>query len=172
MYVKDHLQCSVALSKSIHKQFELLILKLKLSVCFSITVAVCYRPPSASASTLTALSQLLAAFTSSEFILLGDLNWDMLNPPDAVLQQFDALYLSQIILEPTRPNPKSPSASTLIDLILTNTPSNYQTGIFSQITDHCAIACIRSGKLVKQPPVIVTKCFKSLKNFDMKSLSS
>ena len=49
--------------------------------------------------------------------------------------------------------------------ILTNTPSNYRSGVFSQdLSDHCAIACVRSGLSVKRPPVIVTK--RSLKNFD------
>lgn len=146
MFVKDHLQCTVVLSKSIPKQFELLVLKLNLSTNFSLSVAACYRTPSAPACTLIALSELLAPHISSEFVLLGDLNWDMITPSNTVLQQFDALSLTQIISEPTRHNLKSPSSSTLIDIILTNTPSNYHSGVFSQsLSDHCAIACIRSG---------------------------
>uniref|UniRef100_A0A3B1JMQ8 Reverse transcriptase domain-containing protein n=1 Tax=Astyanax mexicanus TaxID=7994 RepID=A0A3B1JMQ8_ASTMX len=167
MYVKDHLHCTVAFSKSVPKQFELLVVKLKLSTNFVLTVAVCYRAPSAPALSLTVLSEFLAPFITSEFVLLGDLNWDMLNPPDIVQQQFDALNLSQIISESTRPNLKSPSSSTLLDLILTNTPSNYQSGVFSQISDRCAIACIRSGTSVKRPPVIVTK--RSLRKLDMQA---
>lgn len=113
----------------------------------------------------TALGELLAPHISYEFVLLGDLNWDMINPPDLVIQQFDALNLFQLITEPTRHNLKSHSSATLIDIILTNTPSNYQTGVFSQdLSDHCAIACVRSGLSVKRPPVITTK--RSLKNFD------
>ena len=105
---------------------------------------------------------------SSEFVLLGDLNWDIANPPVSVTQQFDALNLFQIIAKPQRFNSKSPTAATLIDLILTNTPSNYQSGVFDQdLSDHCAIACIRSGLSVKRPPMIVIK--RSLKKFDIQA---
>ena len=45
LYVKDHLQCTVALSKSVPKLLELLVLKIKLCNNFSLSVAVCYRPP-------------------------------------------------------------------------------------------------------------------------------
>jgi len=166
LYVKDHLQCVVSLSKSVPKLFELLVIKIKLSNNFSLSVAVCYRPPSAPLCSLTTLSELLAPHISSEFILLGDLNWDMINPPDLVTQQFDALNLYQIISEPTRLNLKSPSSATLIDVILTNAPSNYKSGVFSQdLSDHCAIACTRSGSSVKRPAVIVSK--RSLTNFNL-----
>lgn len=56
-----------------------------------------YRPPSAPARTLAALSSALAPFTRSEPVLLGDVKWDMLKPPDKVRQQFDSLNLHQII---------------------------------------------------------------------------
>ena len=168
LYVKDHLQCVVSLSKSVPKLFELLVIKIKLSNNFSLSVAVCYRPPSAPLGSLTTLSELLAPHISSEFILLGDLNWDMNNPPDLVTQQFDALNLYQIISEPTRVNLKCPSSATLIDVILTNAPSNYKSGVFSQdLSDHCAIACTRSGPSVKRPPVIISK--RCLKNFNLEA---
>ena len=168
LYVKNHLQCTVSLSKSVPKLLELLVLKIKLCNNFSLSVAVCYRPPSAPLCSLTVLSELLAPHISSEFILLGDLNWDMSNPPDLVVQQFDALNLYQIISEPTRLNLKSPSSATLIDVILTNAPSNYKSGVFSQdLSDHCAIACMRSSSSVKRPPVCVSK--RSLKNFDLEA---
>ena len=122
LYVKDHLQCTVSLSKSVPKLLELLVLKIKLSINSSLSVAVCYRPPSAPLCSLTVLSELLAPHISSEFIRLGDLNWDMSNPPNLVVQQFDALNLYQI--KSTRLNLKSPSSATLIDVILTNAPSN------------------------------------------------
>ena len=95
---------------------------------------------------------------------MGDLNWNMLNPPATVTQQFDALNLTQLITEITRHNPRSPSSSTLIDIILTNNPFSYRSGVFSDsLADHCAIACVRSGLSVKRPPVIVSKrCVKKL----------
>ena len=81
IFAKEHLQCSINLSKSIPKQFDLLIISIMLSKNSTITVAGCYRPPSAPACTLPTLSTLLAPYTKSEFVLLGDLNWDMLQPP-------------------------------------------------------------------------------------------
>ena len=39
----------------------------------------CYRPPSAPSCALDTISELIALHLSSELVLLGDLNWDMLN---------------------------------------------------------------------------------------------
>ena len=47
IYCKDSLHSSVLLSKSVPKQFELLLLKMYLSRNKSLIVATCYRPPSA-----------------------------------------------------------------------------------------------------------------------------
>lgn len=119
-FTKEYLQCSVALAKSIPKQFDLLVLNIKLSNSYSFIVAGCYRPPSAPACTLMALSSAIASFIRSKFVLLGDLNWDILKPPDKVLQQFDSLNLHQIISFPNRYHPKNLEKATLIDVILTN----------------------------------------------------
>ena len=94
------------------------------------TVAGCYHPPSAPACTLPALNTLLAPYTKSEFVLLGDLNWDMLKPPDQVLKQWDSLNLSQIITNPTTYDSKHPEKATLLDVIFTNNPDRYQSGVF------------------------------------------
>ena len=48
IYCRDSLQSSVMLSRSVPKQFELLLLKIHLSRK-SLTVAACYRSPSAPA---------------------------------------------------------------------------------------------------------------------------
>jgi exonuclease III len=45
IYCRDSLQSSVILSRSMPKQFELLILNMNLSRKKSLTVATCYRPP-------------------------------------------------------------------------------------------------------------------------------
>ena len=71
---------------------------------------------SSSISTLPALSSLLATYTKSEFVLLGDLNWDMLKPPDQVLKQWDSLTLSQIITNPTRYDSKHPEKATVLSV--------------------------------------------------------
>lgn len=134
IYCKDSLQCSVILSRSIPKQFELVLLRINLSKNNSITVAGCYRPPSAPACALGALSELIAPIysTSSEFVLLGDLNWDMLNPPTTVQLQLDALNLSQIFDARTRFNNMHPEKEngTLLDVILTNRPTRYTSSVF------------------------------------------
>ena len=88
----------------------------------------------------------------------------MLNTPAILQSKLDALNLTQIINEPTRYNPKSVNTGTLIDIILTNSPSKYTSAVFNQVlSDHCLIACIRNGSAVKRPPLIPVKC--SLKHF-------
>ena len=165
IFVKEHLHCSTALARSIPKQFDLLVLNIKLSNNYSLSVAGCYRPPSAPACALAALSSALAPFTRSECVILGDLNWDMFNPPDRVTQQFDSLNLHQIISLPTRYNPKNHEKFSLLDVIYTNSPYMYQSGVFcSDISDHCFTACIRTNCSVKKP--ILTSSKRILKHFD------
>ena len=98
IFNKEHLQCSVVSTKSVPKQFDFLVLRIKLSNNSLLTVAGCYWPPSAPACTLNALCSLLSPYTKSEFVLLGDLNWDMLKPPDQDLLQWDSLNLSATLL--------------------------------------------------------------------------
>ena len=65
---------------SMPKQFELLIFN-NLSRNKNLTVAACYRPPSAPSCALDTIFELIAPHLSSELVLLGDLIWDMLNTP-------------------------------------------------------------------------------------------
>ena len=68
----------------------------------------------------------------SQFIvLLGDLNWDMLNTPAILQSKLDGLNLTQIINEPTRYNPKSVNTGTLIDILLNNSLSKYTSAVFN-----------------------------------------
>ena len=128
-------------------------------------MAGCYRPPSAPACTFKALFRALAPFTRSEHVLLGDLNWDMLMPPEKVTQQLDSLNLHQIITHPTRLNSNCPDKASLLDVIITNTPYMYQYGVFcSDLSYHCFIACIRLNISAKQPITISIK--RSLKHFN------
>ena len=57
---RDSLQSSVILSRSMPKQFGLLILKMNLSRNKSLTVAACYRPPSAPSCALDTICELIA----------------------------------------------------------------------------------------------------------------
>ena len=60
---------------------------------------------------------------------------------------------------PNRYNPKSVNMGTLIDIILTNLPSKYTSAVFNQdLSNHCLIACIRNGSVVKRTPLITVKC--------------
>ena len=122
IFIKEHLQCLFVSTKFVPKQCHFLVLSITLSNRSLLTVAGCYRPPSALGSTLPALSSFLAPYTKSEFVLLGDLNWDMHKPPDQVLKQWDSLNLSQIITNPKRYDSKHPEKATLLNVILTNNP--------------------------------------------------
>ena len=107
---------------------------------------------------------MIAPHLSSELVLLGDLNWDMLNTPAILQTKLDALNLTQMINEPTRYNSKTVNTGTFIDVILTNSPSKYTSAVFNQdLSDHCLIACIRNGSVFKRPPLITVK--RSLKHF-------
>jgi len=164
IYCRENLQCSVLLSRSEPKMFELLLLKINFSKDKSLTVAVCYRPPSAPSCALDTLCELIAPHLSSEFLLMGDLNLDMLNASTNLLSKLDALNLTQLINEPTRYNLKSVNKGTLIDIALTNMPSKYIPAVFSQdLSDHCLIACVHNRAVVKRPPLISVKRF--LKHF-------
>ena len=81
IYCRNSLQSSVLLSRSVPKKFELLLLKIQLSKNKSLTVAACYRPPSAPSWALDTICELTAPHLSSELVVLGDLNWNMLYTP-------------------------------------------------------------------------------------------
>jgi hypothetical protein len=135
IYCRESLQSSVILSRSVPKQFELLLLKIHLSRNKSLTVSACYRPLSAPSCALDTICKLIAPHLSSEFILLGRRNWDMLNTPAVLHSKLDALNLTQIIKESTSYNPKSINMGTLIDIILTNLSSKYTSAsLISAIT--------------------------------------
>ena len=68
----------------------------------SLTVATCYKPSSAPSCALDTICELIAPHLSSQFVLLGDLNWDMLNTPAVLQSKLGALNLKQIIKESTR----------------------------------------------------------------------
>ena len=73
IYCKDSNTELCKLSKSVPKQFELLLLKIHLSRNKSLTVAACYRPPPAPSCALDTICELIAPHLASEFVLLGDL---------------------------------------------------------------------------------------------------
>jgi hypothetical protein len=158
IYCRDSLQSSVILSRSMPKQFELLLLKIHLSRNKSLTVVACYIPPSTPSCALYTIWKLIAPHLSSEFVLLCDLNCDIFNTPAVLQSNLDALNLTEMIKEATRYNPKSVNMGTLTDIILANLPSKYTSADFNQdLSDHCLIPCVRYGSMVKRPPLITVK---------------
>lgn len=76
------------------------------------------------------------------------------------------MNLSQLINQPTRPNPKNLEKSTLIDLILTNVPHKFSSlAVFcNDLSDHCVVAACRDTKIPKGKPRIIFK--RNLKQFN------
>ena len=69
------------------------------------------------------------------------------------------MNFTQLIDSPTRPNPKCPEKSSLIDLFITNNPHKYTSvSVFPyDVSDHCVIAAIRDTKIPKVKPRYITK---------------
>ncbi len=152
IYVKKILAVRELAASSVPKHFEYIILDVCLGGNIHIQVMGIYRPPSAPLMALEELGKVLSSVASIELIILGDLNLDWLSDNSGSLKELCLeLNLSQLINSFTRPNPKKPANSTLIDLILTNKPFKYPyTGVFSQgISDHCPTACVRMVKGLK-----------------------
>ena len=141
IYCKDSLQRSVL---TIQVCTQTIFSKNK-----SLSVAACYRPPSAPSCAQYTICELIAHHLSSELVLLGNLNWDMVNTPAILQSKLDALNLTQIINEHTRYPPKALNMGTLIDIILTNFPSKYTSAVFNQDLSDCFIAWMRNGSAVK-----------------------
>ncbi len=168
IYVKSKFVSSAILSITRAKQFEVLAIKVGVSKVSNITVVGCYRPPSATRDALKVFSDILHELNdSSEFILMGDLNWDWLSgTSDCFKELCDSLSLTQLINAPTRLNPKVQHKSTLLDLIITNAAHKFtSTGIFcNDISDHCVIACVQDTKIPKVKPCFIFKRY--FKNFE------
>ena len=166
IFTKNKFQTTLLSSVSLSRQFEFLALKLELLKGHSITIAGCYRPPSATSEALSSLNKQLLTLDFNEILLTGDFNWDWLSSAsDSFKSTCDSFNLTQLIDSPTRPNIKCPEKSSLIDLFLTNTPHKYSdVGIFANdMSDHCAIAVVRQAKLPKSRSRIIFK--RDLKHF-------
>ena len=167
IYVKNHLDCTCIESLTKPKCFELSVIKLLLPSGSDIIVVGCYHPPAASSEATNILSNLLHNWTKSEMVLLGDLNWDwQTDLQNSFKDTCDSLCLVQLVNSPTRLNQKDLEKSTLIDVILTNAPQRFSAvGTFcNDISDHCAIACVRTCKIPKGKPRFIHK--RRFKHFD------
>ena len=158
LYISNRFQGTVLETVTIPRQFEFLAVQIMVANN-PLTIISVYRPPSAVSETLVNLIELISKYTHTEIVLLGDLNWDWNSDKSTCFkQQCDSLNLSQIINSPTRPN-----SNTLIDIILTNAVHKYvSVGVFANdLSDHCAIACVRSTKMPKSNGLtVIRRCFK------------
>lgn len=89
----------------------------------------------------------------------------MTEKSENIKQVCDSLNLKPLINCATRINPLQPGKDILIDVILTNAAHKYvAVGVFSNdMSDHCAIACVRSTKLPKLEGQIVLR--RSFRHF-------
>jgi len=112
-------------------------------------IITCYRPPDYDVhSFLKSLENMLTKIDTefNEYYILGDLNCDLLSPNNPQARRLENLaelfQLTQLINEPTRITEKT---RTLIDVILTNTPTRVvQSGVIHiGISDHSLVYTIR-----------------------------
>lgn len=151
IYVKTGFSVTILKAVTIPRNFEFLALKVQLGPNSVIVVGV-YRPPSAELGSIDAIADLLSHNSDAELIVMGDFNLNWLNDTSSHFKEVSAgLNLFQLITEPTRPNLKDSSKSTLIDLIFSNRVDNITAwGVFELgISDHCPVGCIRSTRLMK-----------------------
>ena len=133
----------------ISETLENLIVEIKKPRSKSILVSTWYRPPDSPTSYFSEFEKMIGLMDAEnlEYFLLGDLNIDCLstnNSPnrDKITEIFDIYGLEQMINEPTRITDKS---STLIDLCITNSPTNVvNSGVLHlSISDHSVVYMVR-----------------------------
>ena len=121
IFVKSALTVSILHAATIPKCFEFIALKIVCGRNDSFVVVGVYRPPNALANSVDMIFSLLSAYNNSELLILGDFNLNWLSRASDYLKDISCdINLSQLIKEPTRPNMKNLSRSTLIDLIFSN----------------------------------------------------
>ena len=135
-----------------------------------ILVGVLYKSPSVRYGVYSEILEVLAFLTTKydNCIFLGDYNIDQLKTESPAFKYFknnilEPLSLTQIVNSPTR---VTKDTSTLIDLILTNSPQNIKftdTADFPGISDHKLVYCSYSLKKPKFTPRIVKR--RDFRNF-------
>ena len=173
IYVKCCFSANVVNTVTTPKCFELLTLKVDLGPNDSLYVVGFYRPPSAHNSSIDKLVDILSKYSNIEIIVMGDFNIDWLSNSSDYLKEISGnLNLSQLVTEPTRPNLKDSSRSTLIDLIFSNKSDKIlDCSVFDLgISDHCPTACVRSIHIKKTKSHIITK--RNFKHFSEQAFLS
>ena len=127
-------------------------------------IGVLYKSPSVRYGVYSDILEALAFLTTKydHCVFLGDYNIDNLKPQSPAFKYFknnilEPLSLTQMVKSPTR---VTKDTSTLIDLILTNSPENIKltdTADFPGISDHKLVYCSYSLKKPKFVPQTVKR---------------
>lgn len=169
VYVKSNISVTVLESVTKPKCFEFISLRVHLGPT-SMVVAGIYRPPSGVKDSVEALGDLIAQYTKNGIIITGDFNLKWFNSiSDHLKEVSEKLNLTQLLVNPTRPDLKDSSKSTLIDLIFTNKVDKIVASVVSELgfSDHCYSTCIRSTHLEKTKAHVVMR--RNLKHFNKQS---
>ena len=153
-----------------NENIEAIWLEVRPSHSNSFLLCIMYRPPESfkylSKDFNTHLHEMLAKASekSQETILLGDLNVDFLKHDNKDLKSILNIFgYKQMIQKPTR---IAEASETLIDVILTNKPSNVvKTEVIpTGIGDHDMVGCARKiNHLRFKPRQIICRDYKSYK---------
>lgn len=152
------------------KQVECIWLELKSPLAPSLLICILYR--NGRTSTLAWYDDFYemcdkARIHSTDVLILGDLNIDMLVPHTIWDSVFTMLGLTQVVTAPTR---VTNSTATLIDHIYTNKPQAVSDVNVDSlgISDHFPVSCTWSTKLPKSRKSGHTYIsYRSFKNFDV-----
>nr|CAI5856507.1 unnamed protein product [Callosobruchus analis] len=130
-----------------------------------------YKPPNVSHGSLEIIGDALSIvyLMSSETIVMGDLNINLLNENAVDVKSFkrlaDSFNLTQIVQEATR---ISDSSHTLLDIILVsnaNAVSRTGTVLLPAVSDHLLTFCCLELPSICHSPKTVT--YRDLKNMDL-----
>ena len=169
IFVKNELTAKKIQVKYDNIQPELLFIEIETRKN-KILVGVLYKSPKENYTVYGEIVEILA-FLSAKYkhvLLLGDYNINQLTTDTPSYKYFkntilEPLLLTQLIKEPTR---ITRTSSTLLDLLLVNSPDNVKcTGVVDipGISDHCFIYCAYALKKDKFIPKIIRR--RDFRNF-------
>ncbi len=110
------------------------------------------------------MAQIISDLDPKELVLIGDLNWNWLQPVSEDFKAYcNLINLFQKENSPNRPNLKCPENSSLIDLIIMSLITIPWHLYSLMICDHCVVATVRNTKILKSKQCIIIK--RDMKHF-------
>lgn len=173
MYINENINYRMRYDL-MHDDLEYMVAEICLERQKPFLIVTLYRPPNARSEVFNHMQECFETLedTGYEYILLGDLNCDMLQSPkkwqaERLSDIINDFNCQQIIKNPTRVTELS---QTLIDVIITNDCSKIQESGIVQVTisDHYMVYCIR-GRQKEKPQKHKFKYFRNWKkvNWDV-----